>query len=121
MRPYPEYVKLTHNQRQKGDFQLLMPLIKEAQEKKFWLYHKGFGSWYTPEEFLRRYENYFLNNYDIGQFQENLIVRDPRTGNVAYQKAIRDKTAQHQREIGELTKKGQEFFDKLIEYYQHVK
>jgi len=118
MKSYPETIKMTPHQRQQADFKQVMPLLVEAKLQKAWLYHKKFGCWYTPEEFEKEYSTRFLNNWDIEQLLENIVVRDPRAGNTAFQKAIRQKTEQYQMELAELTKKGESFLNKVIDYYK---
>lgn len=118
MNRYPEPIKMTHHQRQQSDFSHLVPLIVEAKLQKAWLYHKGFGRWYTPDEFEKEFSTCYLNNYDVEQLLLNIVVRDPRTGNAAFQKAIRLKTEQYQKELAELTHKGEAFLNKVIEYYK---
>jgi len=115
---YPQGVKMTHHQRQQADFKQVLPLLVDAKLKKAWLYHKGFGRWYTPDEFEKEYSTDFLNNRDVEQLLENMVVRDPRTGNSAFQKAIRQRTEQYQKDIAELTQKGEAFLNKVIDYYK---
>ena len=118
MGSYPEPIKMTQRQREKGDFNVLMPIITEALLQKVWLYDKKFGRWYTPEEFTRQFSKRFMNIYDQEEFLENLILRDPRSGNAAFQKAILQKTAEYQKELAELTRKGETFLNRVIDYYK---
>lgn len=118
MHKYPETMKLTHHQRQQSDFSLLMPILVEAKLKKAWLYHKGFGRWYTPKEFEKEFATRYLNNYDVEQLKENIVVRDPKSGHSAFQKAIRQRTEEYERDLVELTKKGELFLNKVIDYYR---
>lgn len=52
---------------------------------------------------------------------ENIVMRDPSGGNVAYHKALEQLLIRHQKELNELTSKGEAFLNKVIEYYQHKK
>lgn len=109
---------LTYDDRLPGDYNDLVPLVTEALLKQVWLYHKQYACWFTPEEFTSRYSRIFLNKHDVRELQENLVLRDPMNGNAAFQKAIRQKTEQHEKEIAELTKKGEAFLNKVIAYYK---
>ncbi|ETZ20177.1 hypothetical protein [Pedobacter sp. V48] len=118
MGSYPNSVKMTPEQRKQGDFNRLMPIITEALLQKVWLYHKKFGCWYTPEEFTKEYSRRFINNYEVEQLLANVVLRDPRSGNNAFQKAILQKTADYQKELADLTRKGEGFLNKVIDYYR---
>lgn len=111
--------RLSHHDQQLGDRKKLMPLVKEALLHKVWLYNKENGNWYTPEEFQAKYENTELNNYQITNILENMVMRHPKGGNIAYHKTIEQKTEQHRKEIDELRSKGESFLNKVIDYYQH--
>ncbi|MEJ2880968.1 hypothetical protein [Pedobacter sp. GR22-6] len=104
---------------QQATFRNLLPLIVEAKLHKVWLYHKSSGQWYTPEEFEQQFGNKVLSQQEATTLKQNLVLRDPRTGNIALQKAIRQKTEQYQREIAELTEKGERFLNKVIDYYRN--
>lgn len=112
---------LTYEDRQQGDYNVLVPLVTEAKLKQVWLYHKKFNAWFSPEEFEKRYSTFFINKHDIRELQANLVLRDPMNGNAAFQKAIREKTEQHQKEIAELTRKGEAFLNRVIAYYKEKK
>jgi len=109
---------LSHTDQQRGDFKRLMPIVKEAMLHQVWLYNKQNGNWYTPEEFQAEFAGKEYNNYEIREMLENMVIRDPRGGNTAFQKAIRQKTEQYHQELNELTNKGEAFLNKVIEYYR---
>lgn len=123
MKPITPERSLSHNDRRRGDNNRLMPIVKEALMQKVWLYNKLNGEWYTPEEFQAKYAkaNVELNNYEIREMLENMVMRDPQGGNIAYHKAFEQLLIRHQEEINELISKGQAFFNKVIGYYQNKK
>jgi hypothetical protein len=49
---------------------------------------------------------------------ENIVIRDPRTGNTAYHKEIEKRIEQFHLEINALRSKGEAFLDKVVSYYQ---
>jgi hypothetical protein len=120
MRIYKEPSELSQYEKMRGDFKLLWPKVKQAFAEQVWLYNKLSGEWFTPEEFLAAYQKTELNNYEIGQLQQNIILRDPKQGNAAYHKAINAKIETHNKEISELRERGESFLNKVIEYYQHL-
>lgn len=120
MRIYKEPSELSQYEKMRGDFKLLWPVVKQAFADQVWLYNKLTGEWFTPEEFLAAYQKTVLNNYEIRQLQQNIILRDPKQGNAAYHKAINLKIEKHNKEISELREKGENFLNKVIEYYQHL-
>jgi hypothetical protein len=120
MRIYKEPSELSQYEKMRGDFKLLWPVVKQAFAEQVWLYNKLCGEWFTPEEFLAAYQKTELNNYEIRQLQQNIILRDPKQGNAAYHKAINLKIERHNKEISELREKGENFLNKVIEYYQHL-
>lgn len=120
MKIYKEPSELSQYEKMRGDFKVLWPLVKKAFAEKIWLYNKLTGEWFTPEEFLLAYQKAELNNYEVRQLQQNMILRDPKQGNAAFFKAIDRKIEQHNKEISELKDKGENFLNKVIEYYQHL-
>jgi hypothetical protein len=117
MRVYKEPSQLSQYERMQGDFKLLWPMVKEALRLKLWLFDKQQGRWYTPEEFLDQYQKKNMNNYEVKTLQENVIIRDPRTGNAAYHKEIEKRIEQFHLEISELRSKGEAFLNKVMSYY----
>ena len=120
MRIYKEPSELSQYEKMRGDFKLLWPVVKEAFARKIWLFNKLSGEWFTPEEFLATYQNLEMNNHEVRQLQQNIILRDPKLGNAAYHRAITLKTEQYQKEITELREKGENFLNKVIDYYQQL-
>jgi len=118
MKDYKQTNQLSHNDQQRGDFKKLLPIVKEALLQKVWLYNKFNGAWYSPEEFQAMYQEKEMNNHQVNSLMNNIVMRDPRGGNVAYHKAIDQKIQQHQKEITELKEKGEAFINKVIDYYQ---
>jgi hypothetical protein len=118
MKEYEETHQMSHADRKKGDFARLMPIVKEAIIQGIWLYNKYSGRWYTPEEFQQHYQDKEMNEFEVRSLMENIVMRDPRGGNVAYHKAIDQKIEQFSKEIAELKSKGEEFLNKVIAYYQ---
>lgn len=118
MKIYKDTSELNQHQRMRGDFKILWPIIKDALNKKLWLYNKLSGEWYTPEEFLNEYQAKQMNNYMVDTLARNVIVRNPEDGNAAYHKEIQKKAEQYEKDIAELRNKGQAFLNKVIQYYQ---
>ncbi|MCD0489679.1 hypothetical protein LPB86_15665 [Pedobacter sp. MC2016-14] len=118
MKVYTEPSDLSQHERMPGDFKLLWPLVKDAFNRNFWLYHKLTGDWFTPEEFRDQYQKKQMNNYEVNVLLQNLIVRDPRDGNIAYHKEIEKEISQHHKKISTLRAKGEAFLNKVIGYYQ---
>lgn len=118
MKVYVAPPELSQHDKMRGDFKLLWPLLKDAFGRKFWLYHKLTGDWYTPEEFKAQYHKKQMTNYEVKVLLQNLIVRDPRDGNVAYHKEIEKEISQHHQKISGLRAKGEAFLNKVIVYYQ---
>ena len=104
---------------QPGSIRDMLPLVVEARLHRAWLYDKVNGEWFTPEEFEQHYGQKVLSQQEANALKQNTVLRDPRTGNIALQKTIRQKTEQYQREISELTQKGERFLNKVIDYYRN--
>lgn len=113
------YTAYQNHSTQQAAFKDLLPLVVEAKLHKAWLYDKSGGEWFTPEEFEQKYGNKALSPQEVAALLKNLVLRDPRTGNIALQKAIRQKTEQYHKEIEELTQKGERFLNKVIDYYRN--
>ena len=62
-----------------------------------------------------------MNNYELARMLENIVIRDPRTGNTAYHKEIEKRIEQFHQEINALRSKGEAFLDKVVSYYQQKK
>jgi len=118
MKVYKDPKELSQHDRMRGDFKDLWPIVKEAFAKRLWLFDKDCRQWYTPEEFLEAYQKKQMNNYEVATLKKNLVIRDPRDGNIAYHKEIERRTKQYQQEIEDLRLKGEMFLNKVIEYYQ---
>jgi hypothetical protein len=118
MKGYQDNPKLSHYDQQPADREKLIPIVKEALRLNMWLYNKYNGNWYTPEEFGTKYKRTQLNNYEMARMLENMIIRDPRTGNTAYHKEIEKRIETFHKEINELRTKGEAFLHKVVSYYQ---
>ena len=116
MKIHTEFHDQTH---QPGSFRELLALVVEARLHSAWLYDKANSEWFTPEEFEQKYSHKILSQQEANTLKQNMVLRDPRTGNIALQKAIRQKTEQYQQEIAELTQKGERFLNKVIDYYRN--
>ena len=121
MRGNNQPARLSHYDQQPADRERLMPIVKEALRKNQWLYNKYNGNWYTPEEFTLKYRNTEMNNYELARMLENIVIRDPLTGNTAYHKEIEKRIEQFHQEINALRSKGEAFLDKVVSYYQQKK
>lgn len=118
MRGKDQPSRLSHYDQQPADREKVMPIVKEALRLNMWLYNKYNGNWYTPEEFSIKCRNTQMNNYELARMLENIIIRDPRTGNAAYHKEIEKRIEQFHKEINELRSKGEGFLHKVVSYYQ---
>ncbi|MHA4896248.1 hypothetical protein ACXZ1K_15960 [Pedobacter sp. PWIIR3] len=118
MKVYKEPVELSQYDKMRGDFKLLWPVVREAFDKKVWLYHKENQQWFTPEEFLIQFKNKQMSNYEVKALLQNMIIRDPRTGNAAYHKAVEKRIELFHKEMNELRQKGEAFLEKVVDYYQ---
>ncbi|TCC99944.1 hypothetical protein [Pedobacter psychroterrae] len=118
MKVYKEPKELSQHDRMRGDFKVLWPIVKDAFAKRLWLFNKDNRLWYTPEEFLESYQKKQMNNYEVNTLKQNLVIRDPRDGNIAYHKEVERRTERYQQEIEELRLKGEVFLNKVIEYYE---
>lgn len=118
MRGKDQPKRLSHYDQQPADREKLMPVVKEALRRNLWLYNKYNGNWYTPEEFTAKYRSTQLNNYELARMLEHIVIRDPRTGNVAYHKEIEKRIETFHQEIHALRSKGEAFLDKVLSYYQ---
>ena len=121
MKIYKEPSELSQYEKMRGDFKQLWPIVKRAFAEQIWLFNKLTGEWFTPEEFLAAYQKKEMNNYEVRQLQQDIILRDPKQGNAAYHKELNRKIEQYDKEISELREKGENFLNKVIDYYQHLK
>ena len=118
MKGYQDNPRLRHWDQQRADKQKLIPIVKEALRLNMWLFNKKNNTWYTPEEFGLKYQNTELSNYEMARMLENIVIRDPRTGNSAYHKEIEKRIEAFHKEINELRTKGEAFLHKVVTYYQ---
>jgi hypothetical protein len=118
MKGYQDNPRLSHWDQQRADKQKLIPIVKEALRLNMWLFNKYNNAWYTPEEFGLKYQNTELSNYEMARMLENIVIRDPRTGNSAYHKEIEKRIEAFHKEINELRTKGEAFLHKVVTYYQ---